>query len=146
LRGTCQEELDQDGIKSCFGAKLVGSVLLTKAIVQKYTNRTTPIQMIWGAGSPNNKPKDLILYGLVNSGLGSFVNELNRHYHDVVEAFYLPFTVISPSTLGDAYIKKVGPQLQKMAKHPSTIVDTIMGVIGKQVMQGGGMIVTDKVI
>jgi GTPase SAR1 family protein len=100
--------------------------------------------MIWGAGSPNDKPKDLILYGLVNSGLSSFVNELNRHYQGIVEAFYLPFTVISPSTLGDAYIKKVGPQLQKLAKHPQTIVDTILGVIGKQIMRGGGMIVPES--
>ena len=120
--------------------------MLTKAIVQKFKSRQTPIQMIWGAGSAKDKPKDLIMYGLVNSGLASFVNELNRHYSSIVEAFYLPFTVISPSTLGDAYIKKVGPQLQKLAKHPSMIVDTVMGVIGKQIMQGGGMIETGKVI
>ncbi len=138
------EELTKEGVESCFGAKLVGSVLLTKAIVQKFKNRQTPIQMIWGAGGVSDKPKDLIIYGLINNGLAAFVKELNRHYHNIVEAFYLPFTVISPSTLGDAYIKQVGPQLQKMAKHPSTIVDTIMGVIGKQVMQGGGMIVIES--
>ncbi|MEI7511962.1 MAG: SDR family NAD(P)-dependent oxidoreductase [Candidatus Uhrbacteria bacterium] len=124
LEGT--RELD---VKELMNAKLTGSVLLSKALIQKFPKHDVPLKMIWCAGTTSRKPKDLILYAIVNSGIASFVSELNSHYKQLVEAYYLPTGIISPSTLGDAFIRKGGPKLKRIAEHPKTITDKVMGIL-----------------
>lgn len=130
------ENLSETKVKDCIDSKLVGSVLLNKSIFNKFSKRSTPIKIIWCAGKPSGKSKDLILYSMVNSGLASYVDALNNHYQSVFEAYYLPTGLISPSTLGDDYIQKTGPELQKIAESPQVIVDKVKQIIDNKIERG----------
>ena len=129
-------ELSEDRVKQCVDAKLVGSVLLAKAIEKKYSLSKSPIQMVWCAGKPSNKSKDLILYALINAGLASFVEAINAHYGSLLEAYYLPTGLISPSTLGDEYIHETGAHLKAVAQHPQTILDVVLDIVNQKFAHG----------
>lgn len=130
------ENLSETKVKDCIDSKLVGSILLNKALCNKFSKRSEPIKIIWCAGKPSGKSKDLILYSMVNSGLASYVDALNKHYQAFFEAYYLPTGLISPSTLGDDYIQKTGPELQKIAESPQVIVDKVKQVIDNKIERG----------
>ncbi|EKE06644.1 MAG: methyltransferase [uncultured bacterium] len=130
------ENLSEDNIKQCVNAKLVGSILLNKNIVLKFQKQATPIKFIWFAGNTSKKPKDLITYSMINSGLASYIVELNRHYSDILEAYYLPTGLISPSTLGDEFIKLLSPEIAKMAQHPRVLAESLQEVIDGRVKPG----------
>ncbi|MDP1688600.1 MAG: SDR family NAD(P)-dependent oxidoreductase [bacterium] len=130
------EELSEAKVKECMDAKLVGSVLLNKSLTLKFFKRSRQVKVIWCAGKPSKKSKDLILYSMVNSGLASYVDALNEHYKNVFEAYYLPTGLISPSTLGDDYIHKMGPELQKVAEHPQVIADMVQKIIDNEIEPG----------
>ena len=138
-------EISEDCMKQMVDAKLVGSVLLTKAIIVKYASRILPTQVIWCAGKPNNKPKNLMLYGIVNAGIASFVELINMHYGQALQTYYIPTGLISPSTLGDEYIRKTGEHLKTVAQHPQTIVDVVLDIIDQKFVPGvidqGGKVV-----
>jgi cyclopropane fatty-acyl-phospholipid synthase-like methyltransferase len=136
------EELTEKGIKGCINAKLVGTLLLNKALMKKYLNRNKPIKLVWCAGSPSRKPKHLIIYSMVNSGLAAYIDEINEHYKDVFEAYYIPTTLISPSTIGDDYICKYGEKTKKIAEHPQTILDKVLMIINDKIPPG--MVETQK--
>lgn len=130
------EELTEESIKTFINAKLIGSILLTKALALKFPKPQKPIQLAWCGGKISQKPKDLILYGIANSSLASFVNELNRHYSEIFEAYYLPTPIISPSTIGDTYIKKMGMKFQKISQNPQIISNTVDKIIGGELDPG----------
>lgn len=130
------EEITGLDVQKFIEVKLTGSVLLNQAIVQKFKNQKQPIKLVWCAGKPSQKPKHLILYSLVNSGLAAYIEELNRHYQEIFKAYYLPTTLISPSTIGDAYIKKWDPESKKIAKHPQVIVKQVMDIIANKTKVG----------
>lgn len=123
------EDLSGSNIKGFINAKLVGSVLLSKAVIAKFGNRQNQLKMVWCAGKTGNKVKNLILYGMVNSGLAAFVDSLNQHYAKSVQAYYLPTGLISPSTLGDAYVEHEGEHLREAAQHPQKILDRVRDII-----------------
>ncbi len=130
------EELGEPEVKNFISAKLTGSILLNKALATRYSFREEPIKLVWCAGKPSKKPKHLILYSMVNSGLASYVEEVNDHYANIFEAYYLPTTLISPSTLGDEYIAKNGPEAKKMAEHPQKIVDQVLAILDNKIKPG----------
>lgn len=138
------EELLEENIKGFINAKLIGSVLLCKALATKFSNHKKQLKIVWCAGKTSKKPKDLILYGMVNSGLASFVDELNNHYKNCIEAYYLPTSVISPSTIGDEYIHKMGPKIRHIAEHPRVVVDMIKNILDNKIIPG--MVDTTKKI
>ncbi|MFA6521989.1 MAG: SDR family NAD(P)-dependent oxidoreductase [Patescibacteria group bacterium] len=129
-------ELSEDRVKQFINAKLVGSVLLAKAIEKQYPLHTSPVQMVWCAGKPSNKTKDLILYTLVNAGLSSFIEAINTHHSPFLAAYYLPTGLISPSTLGDEYIHEAGAHLKVVAQHPETIVDVVLDIVDQKFAPG----------
>ncbi|MDD5251125.1 MAG: methyltransferase domain-containing protein [Patescibacteria group bacterium] len=129
------EEMNEDNTRALLDAKLVGSVLLTKALLKKRP-RGSKTKLVWCAGKTSGKNKRLMLYSVVNSGLASFVEALNEHRGDEVEAYYLMTPLISPSTLGDAYIAEVGSAARRQAYHPSTIMKKIDTIIGGRVTTG----------
>lgn len=124
--------LSENQVKEAINAKLTGTVLLIKAIEKIYSLQASPIQMIWCAGKPSKKTKDLTLYGLINAGLVSFVETINTHYNSLFSAYYLPTGLISPSTLGDRYIHETGEHLKAIAQHPQTIVDAVLGILDQK--------------
>jgi len=126
-------DLSMKNIQGFVNAKLLGSMLLVKELLlrRRHSLQLSRIKMVWCAGNPGEKPEHLLTYGVVNNGLVSLVSELNRHYNSSLEAYYLPTTVISPSTLGDAYIDKEGESVRKLAQHPETIVEQV-----KQICEG----------
>lgn len=123
------EDLSEESIKTFINAKLIGSLLLTKALAIRFPKREKPIQLAWCGGKISQKPKDLILYGMANSGLASYVDELNAHYSEIFKAYYLPTPIISPSTIGDEYILKMGPEFQKISQNPKIISDAVNKII-----------------
>ena len=129
-------DLPENRVKECIDAKLIGSVLLAKALEKQYSSRTSPVQMVWCAGKPSNNPKDLILYQLVNAGLISFIEAINAHHNSLLAAYYLPTGLISPSTLGDEYIHEAGAHLKAVAQHPQTIVDVVRDVVNQKFAPG----------
>lgn len=130
------EELSGEHIANTIKAKLTGSVILNAAVLKRYVQRKNPIQIVWCAGKPTKKAKNLILYSLVNSGLAAYVNELNDHYRDVCAAYYVPMGVVSPSTLGDEFIRKNGSAFKQIAVHPRVIAETVQKIIDKKVEPG----------
>jgi cyclopropane fatty-acyl-phospholipid synthase-like methyltransferase/short-subunit dehydrogenase len=136
------EELSEDTVKGFINAKLVGTVLLNRLIALKFPKREKPIKTVWCAGKLSKKSKDLILYGMINSGLASYVEALNDNYEKIFEAYYLPTGLISPSTLGNKYIRKVGPSLKKIAQSPEIIVSTVKQILENKI--NPGMINTTK--
>lgn len=130
------ENLSEDSIKTFINAKLIGSLLLTKALALKFPKAKKPIQLAWCGGKISKKPKDLILYGMANAGLSSYVDELNVHYSEIFEAYYLPTPIISPSTIGDEYIMKMGPEFQKISQNPKIISDTVNKIISGEFNPG----------
>lgn len=138
------KELTENGIKKFVDAKLIGSLLLSKALAIKYVSRKKPIKLIWCAGKQSKKSKNLIAYCMVNAGLASHVDALNDHYKNAFEAYYLPTGLISPSTKGDEYIHQMGPELKNIAEHPRVIANTIKNVLESKIPVG--MIHTTKKI
>lgn len=130
------EELSGEHIANTIKAKLTGSVILNAAVLKRYVQRKNPIQIVWCAGKPTKKPKNLILYSLVNSGLAAYANELNDHYRDVCAAYYVPMGVVSPSTLGDEFIRKNGSAFKKIAAHPRVVIEAVQKIIDKKVEPG----------
>lgn len=130
------EELSEGDVKQFIDAKLVGSILLNKHIVLKFSSRELPLKIIWCAGKIAKKPKNLILYAMINSGLASYVDELNSHYSNMLSAYYLPTGVISPSTRGDDFIKISGPEIGKMAQSPQVVVDVVQKIINNDIAPG----------
>jgi len=126
------EELEAKQIAPFIDAKMIGSLLLSKELIQRDAKRTEPMQFVWCAGKPVIKPKHLIAYSIVNSGLWGFVQELNAHYSNQLDAYYLPTPLISPSTLGDEYIKRVGKQSKKQSYPPKIIADTVLQIVEKK--------------
>ena len=122
------------GHRADTGSKV--EILLNKNIVLKFQKQATPIKFIWFAGNTSKKPKDLITYSMINSGLASYIVELNRHYSDILEAYYLPTGLISPSTLGDEFIKLLSPEIAKMAQHPRVLAESLQEVIDGRVKPG----------
>ncbi|MFA5993975.1 MAG: methyltransferase domain-containing protein [Parcubacteria group bacterium] len=130
------EELSEESIKTFINAKLIGSLLLTKALALKFPKPQEPIQLAWCGGKISQKPKDLILYGIINSSLVSFMNELRDHYSEIFEAYYLPTPIVSPSTIGDAYIQKMGTEFQKISQKPKIISDAVDKIINRKLNPG----------
>ncbi|OGD39276.1 hypothetical protein A3A25_03725 [Candidatus Azambacteria bacterium RIFCSPLOWO2_01_FULL_46_26] len=130
------EELSEDGVKQLINAKLVGSVLLNKHLILKFPKREAPLKIVWCAGKISKKPKNIIIYSMINSGLASYIDELNSHYANVLEAYYLPTGLISPSTRGDEYIKISGQEIGKMAQHPQIIVNAVKKIIDGDIKPG----------
>src|SRR3989344_2103264 len=83
-----------------------------------------------------SSPKNIIIYSMINSGLASYIDELNSHYANVLEAYYLPTGLISPSTRGDEYIKISGQEIGKMAQHPQIIVNAVKKIIDGDIKPG----------
>ncbi|PIY93273.1 MAG: hypothetical protein COY69_02545 [Candidatus Magasanikbacteria bacterium CG_4_10_14_0_8_um_filter_32_14] len=123
------EELSGVNVKQCVDAKLVGSILLNKHLILKFPKQKSPFKLIWCAGKIGKKPKNLILYSMVNSGLASYIDELNKHYPQVLEAYYLPTGLISPSTRGDEFIEISNPDIVKMAQSPQIVVEAVQKII-----------------
>jgi len=121
------EKLSEDVIKGSITSKLISSVILSKQLLAKQFDGKK-VKMIWCAGKVSEKPKDIILYGMINAGLASYVTELNRHYVECVEAYYLPIGVVSSTTLGDGYIA-ANPELAKIAETPEQILKRIEKII-----------------
>jgi len=134
------EMLSENTVNDAIASKLTGSVILSKQLLaKKYVGEK--IKMIWCAGKVSEKPKDIILYGMINAGLASFVSELNRHYSERLEAYYLPIGVVSSTTLGDGYIA-ANPELTKIAEPPEQIIGRIDDVIAGKALVG--MVQPDK--
>jgi Dehydrogenases with different specificities (related to short-chain alcohol dehydrogenases) len=128
------EDLSEDVIKDSVASKLTGSVVLSKQLLARQFDGEK-VKMIWCAGKVSEKPKDIILYGMINAGLASYVTELNRHYAERVEAYYLPIGVVSSTTLGDEYIA-FNPELAKIAETPEQILKRIEKIIADKVPVG----------
>lgn len=129
------EEVNDSLIEECYGAKLTGSVLLTKSLLAHHTS-STPMTLLWCGGKTSKKPKNIILYSLANAGLVSFVDALNEHYSNAFHAFYLPMGLISPSPLGDAYINDGNEHLQSIAVHPQTISEKAQEILAGTIPVG----------
>lgn len=126
--------LSEKSVKEFVDAKVFGSLMLTKALEARVID--APIQLVWCAGKPTNKAKDLIAYSTINAGLASYVDALNAHYSDVFTAYYLPTGLTSPSTLGDEYIAAHGEHLKKIAQSPSVIVDAVRDILDHKYAPG----------
>lgn len=130
-------EVSAASVQGMVNAKIVGSVLLAKALEAKYgASVATPIQLVWCAGKTTSKPKDLIAYGIVNTGLTAYVDALNTHYAHIFKAYYLPTGLTSPSTLGDEYIAAHGKHLKSIARPPQVIVDEVQRIVDGDVPPG----------
>ncbi|OHA60149.1 MAG: hypothetical protein A2589_00520 [Candidatus Vogelbacteria bacterium RIFOXYD1_FULL_46_19] len=128
------ENLTVNGIKDLISTKLSGSLLLLNALLK---NRPThKIKLIWLAGKPTAKHKHLINYSVSNSALLSLVSEINRHYQDIFEAYYLNTPLISPSTLGDAYINTYGQELKKLSTPPKAVTEKVLDIINGKISPG----------
>ena len=123
------EELSEKNVKTFIDSKILGSILLIKSIILKFSEQNRPIKVAWCGGKISKKPKDLVLYGVVNSGLAILINELNNHYSDILKAYYFPTPIISPSTIGDEYIKKMGRSFKALAKPPKIIIDMVEQIL-----------------
>lgn len=135
------QELTESNINSMIGAKIIGSIILTKSLLKKARKQRKNIKLIWCCGKVSKKPEHLIIYSLINSGLLAYINELNRHYKKEFKAYYLPTTLILPSTLGNLYVKRW--KIRKdIIESPSSITFKI-----KEIIQGKtqlGIIRTNK--
>ena len=105
------------------------------------------MKLIWLAGKPFSKPKNLIMYTIINSGLAAYIDDINAHYKNTFQAYYIPTTLISPSTLGDDYIeymRKRGEKIKHIAEHPRTILEKVLLILNDKVSPG--MLKNDKKI
>jgi len=130
------ENLSERGVKEFVDAKIIGSILLIKALLVKYAKQSKSIKVIWCAGKATKKPKHITFYSVINSGLASLVDQINDYYKETIEAYYLPTTLISPSTLGDKYIEKMGKKTKKFAQHPQTIANKTLAVVDEKIIPG----------
>ena len=97
------KDLTEKKIKEFFNAKVVGSLLLAKLLLTPTDSK--PVKMIWLIGKTGVKPKNLIAYALANAALAQLSEQLNKTFTNV-KAYVLPLGVISPSTMGDAYMRE----------------------------------------
>jgi hypothetical protein len=95
------ETLDEDKIKEISNSMIVGSLLILQKLI---LTQKSKVKIIWARGKPNNKPRSLFLYSLLNSGIYGLVKEINTQYNKNIEAYLLPLGLISKSFTGKIYI------------------------------------------
>ena len=62
------EDLQNEDVNKFIGSKIIGSLNLVKKVITNKPKKK--IVAIWLAGKSSNKPKNLILFSLINSALG----------------------------------------------------------------------------
>src|SRR3989344_1128686 len=127
------EDLQNEDVNKFIGSKIIGSLNLVKKVITNKPKKK--IVAIWLAGKSSNKPKNLILFSLINSALNSLVAELNIYYKNIIRAYYLETPLISPSTLGDEYILKYGINLG-LARKPEIISEKVIKIINEKTQPG----------
>ncbi|MFO0702527.1 MAG: SDR family oxidoreductase [Candidatus Andersenbacteria bacterium] len=99
--GTIQR-ISERRLRALIDAKVTGSILLTKRVL---AHSRKPVSLVWLIGKIGVKPQDLFLYGVVNAAVVAFVDQL-KALGRTVRPYMLPLGVITPSTLGDAYLRQ----------------------------------------
>jgi len=128
--------LSDRGIKDFINAKLIGSIILIKALLAKYNFRSKPIQAVWFAGKPSKREKNLLLYSIVNTAILDLVNEINANYAKTITSYYL-LTPLILSPMGEAYIKSVGGKgARKMAKKSVVLLNLFLQIIKNKIPAG----------
>ena len=101
------EKLTYEEIEQFINSKILGSILFVRFIMKELANHpNSKINLIWMCGSYELKPKDYMLYHTANIAIKSFVDELNKHYTDIIEAYYLVTPFMDKTTIGILYNKK----------------------------------------
>lgn len=129
------ENLTSTDVRLFIETKITGSILLTQAILRKTLQQKGHTMLVWAAGKPTNKDKDIILFGPVNSALLELVNEINQHYKDILSAYYMVTGLIMPSTQGKRYLEKCHKK-EENSDPPSVLSNTILGIIHNEIMPG----------
>ena len=143
------DELTESQLKNVLNAKIVGSILLTKELLKKAQQQRSVVKLVWSAGKRTEKPSNLIAYAAINSGLDSYISELNRHHSECCKAYYIPTTLISPSTRGDEYIekmKKTGKDIQYAAEPPQILLDAVEKILYTDVKAGTDVIDGENIL
>ncbi len=138
------DELREEKLSQFVDGKIVGSFLLAKELLKKSPKQESKIKIVWCAGKIGAKPSDLIAYSAINIALDNLINEINRHYDKHLEAYYIPTTLISPSTLGDEYIaqkKRKGENIKHKTEPPQIVLGAIEKILYENI--GVGALVID---
>jgi len=139
-------ELEEAQLKSLLNAKILGSFLLTKILKEKAKEQGEKIKLGWVAGGYARKPEWLMAYSIINAGLFNYVGAIQEHYGTYFDAYYLSTPLISPSPLGDEYIKDVAKRTKNTAEYkaypPQVVLDSIEKVLYEDVMPGIDIVTT----
>ncbi len=129
------ESLSEKKVKDFFGAKITGSLLMIKQLLFRQNMRgkkgAGKTKLIWLTGKLGVKPGELALYAVANGGIVHTMNQINATEKNM-RAYTLPLGVISPSTLGDAYMKD-HPDQKFVTDTPASVAKIVATIL-----QGGG--------
>ena len=124
------KDISKDDIDNFINSKINGSLGLIKKILSKKHNKK--ITMIWLAGGMSQKPKELFLYYIINAALNCLVTALNYHYGDNINAYYLETPLVSPSTLGDAFILRYGENYKELSMIPEETAGRVVNILNNK--------------
>jgi len=122
-------------IDQFLNSKIHGSVLFSHFLLKKLkTVKQKKIKLIWICGTSGLKPKNYILYHVVNASIKSFIEELNIHYFDFVEAYYLVTPFIDKTTIGILYNRTLNKK--EYGENPEILLSYLEEVLNNKIKPG----------
>lgn len=116
-------------INTFITTKITASILL----IQELVKRNLETKVVFLAGKLDQKDNLYFLYSLANNAIWALVNEINSHYQKV-KCCYLETPLVSPSTIGDAYLKKFSPTGK--GHNPSVLLEPLLKIISNKTEPG----------
>lgn len=100
-------DLTYKEIHQFLDSKILGSILFSRFLLEQIKNSNQKIKLIWMCGTYGLKQKNYMLYHITNIAIKSFTEELNTHYSNLVEAYYLVTPFMNKTTVGRLYNQKL---------------------------------------
>ncbi|MEK7068900.1 MAG: hypothetical protein AAB947_00795 [Patescibacteria group bacterium] len=122
--------LNPGHVQNFLNAKILGSV----NIVQEIIRRGHYTKLVFLCGKNGVKDKDYLLYAVVNAALCSLVNNVNVHYGDTLQAYYLETPPIANSSIAHEHRERLGKDIPMFPM--SVLLYPLLKIIDGSILPG----------
>jgi short-subunit dehydrogenase len=129
------DKLSYQNIQKFINSKILGSILFSRFLLeQQRISGQGKIKLIWTCGTYDLKPKNYMLYYITNSAIKSFVEELNEHYSQFIEAYYIITPFMSKTTVGILYNRTLNKKEQ--GENPKKLFSYLEKIMNDEIIPG----------
>ena len=122
--------LNPDHVQNFLNTKILGSVNMVQEIIR----RGYCAKLVFLCGKNSAKEKDYLLYGVANAAMSSLVGNINTHYGDTLQAYYLETPPIANSSIA---LEHKGQLEKDIPMFPmSVLLEPLFKIINGSIMPG----------